>query len=105
MMHELRSAEVDGARAGARNRAGGVFRHLASQPRWALRAVLAGFLVVMAMIIAVPVLVALMGGIVLLVVLALGQGVVGRINRGLPRRDGRENVRVMQPVEAERRAY
>ncbi len=88
----------------AAGRMGSVWRLAASQPGWPLRIALLTFLLVLGLPIILLALVAILLAAAVFAVLALAHGTIERIRRRgrgqgrglLGRRDGRENVRVIQ---------
>ena len=80
---------------GAR-RVSAIWQTASSQPSWILRVVLMTFIFVIAFPIVLLVALALLVASVVLVVLRIVNTLMMKMRGTLPRRDGRENVRVMQ---------
>lgn len=80
-------------------RAGTVLRMVQSQPGWITRLAALVVLIVIGLPIFLLVMVALFAGAFVFAMLALINGLAMKIRGGLPRSDGRENVRVIQRAD------
>ena len=81
------------------DRAGAVLRMVQSQPGWITRLAALVVLIVIGLPIFLLVMFALFAGGFVFAMLALFNGLALKIRSVLPRRDGRENVRVIQRAE------
>ena len=74
-------------------------QRLRSQPSWITRAATMAFVIVIAIPIILLVMFALLVGVFVFAVLAALNLLLTRISPRLPRRDGRENVRVIRRLD------
>lgn len=83
------------AAARQQSRVRGVYQHLAAQPGYAWRAAVVTFLLILTVPVILFILAALLIAMVVFSALGLAGAIVQRLRGALPRRDGRENVRVI----------
>lgn len=75
------------------------WEHVAQQPSWILRAALAVFFVILAIPIVLLLLIAFLGAMVIFSALAVVNACMNLFRGVGPRRDGRDNVRVIRRPE------
>lgn len=76
-------------------RAASTYRYVSQQPSWVVRAALWAFIIVIGLPILLLLLLAMTLAVIVFGTLALINAVLVRIRGGLPRHDGRSNVRVI----------